>query len=259
MITASIDNVSPLQYARAVHCTDVSNMPQVDLEAFLRTSKEDWNIRAAVDASLYVCASPGASEADLRATGEEDVLREFVPRIVGYPHDTILELGCGFGRMSIFIADYSTRFYGVDISGALVQQAFERLVKYRSDFGPDGQARYGTFMEVDGQTVQPIEDGVVDVAFTYIMFQHIPVEDVIVSYIRDVHRVLKPGGVFIMNGRDVPRHWNSSAWATLGNSWHGCQCGPELVRRAIDGLSFTVVREEGVGTARYWATLQKGA
>ena len=106
--------------------------------------------------------------------------------------------------------------------------------------------------------MEPIEDGVVDVAFEFIVFQHIPVEDVIISYIRDVHRVLRPGGVFIMHGRDVPRHWKSEEGATLGNTWHGCQCGPELVARAIDGTSFTIVVESGLGTPNYWVTLQKG-
>jgi SAM-dependent methyltransferase len=181
-------------------------------------------------------------------------MREFVPRLRDYPHDTILEIGCGFGRMSIFIAAYCTRFYGVDISGSLILQAMGRLAEYRAEFGTDGVARHGTFIEVDGQTVEPIEDGVVDLAYEYLVFQHIPVEDVIISYIRDVHRVLKPGGVFIMHGRDV---LITGMGSTLGNTWHGCRCGQELVYRAMDGTSFSIIEEEGVGTERYWVTLQK--
>lgn len=255
MTEKSEDKLSALQYARALHCNDFRGMPSVGNDEFLRAAKEDWNLRAVADASSYVCASPHASENDLRASGQGDVLREFVPRLRDYPHDTILEIGCGFGRMSIFIAAYCTRFYGVDISGILIDKAMQRLALYRSEFGTDGVGRHGTFIEVDGHTVEPIDDGVVDLAFEYIVFQHIPSEDVIISYIRDVHRVLKTGGVFIMHGRDVP----SEASSTLGNTWHGCRCGPELVQRAIEGTSFSVVHEEGVDTDRYWATLQKNA
>lgn len=249
------DAVSPMQYARAIHCNRFDYMPQVDPETFVRVAKEDWNIRARKDASLFVCAEHNASEEHLRASGLEDVLREFVPRLKDYPHDTVLEIGCGMGRMSIFICGYASRYYGVDISGELVGLAMRRLAAYREEFGTDGKPRHGTFLETDGMSVgAEIPADSVDFAFEYIVFQHISSEEVIKAYIKDVHRVLKQGGVFVLHGRDVP---TGITGASEGNTWHGCRLGPDLVREAIQGTSFVVVEEEGVLTDRYWVTLQK--
>jgi SAM-dependent methyltransferase len=250
------NKLDSVQYSRAVYCNNLRYLGTTDIEQFLKIAKDDWNIRADVDASSYVCASPQASEAQIEASGYEDVRREFVHRAfpfeVGWYDDdfcakvgSILEIGCGFGRMSRFLMQYCEFLYAMDISSALIAKAKERI--------PTGHV---VFFENNGMTIPDewVPDNSIDLAFEYIVFQHIPVPEIVISYIKEVHRKLKVGGRFIMHGRDVPA---DEGGASMGNTWHGCQCGTALVKKAIEDTTFVVVKEEGVGTDRYWATLEK--
>lgn len=242
------------RYQRAIVCNEF-HLPQVDTASFLRVLKDDWNMRALHDPSSFVFAEHEAPEELIRESGRKAVLLDFVPRLKNYPHDTILEIGCGMGRMSIFICEYASRYYGVDISGELIKIAMRRLAVYREECAVTGKVCQETFVETDGMSLgDAIPPNSVDFAFEFIVFQHISSQDVIMSYIRDVHRVLKQGGVFVMHGRDIS---TGISGASEGNTWHGTRSGPELVRRAIHGLSFTIVEEEGQNTVDYWVTLQK--
>jgi len=245
-----------VRYSRAIECANIPNLDPVDIDSFLKISKDDWNLRAIKDASKYVCASSLASEEDIRASGYGDVKREFLPRVFPdknfdensyiYPVDTVLEIGCGFGRMTMFIAPYCKTLYAVDISSELLRIASSRL--------DHPIYQHVHFIETDGMHLDGVPNNSVDIAFEYIVFQHCSSEEVIMSYIREVGKKLKIGGMFIMHGRDVPA---DTGGISKGNTWHGCQCGGDLVRRCTQGTMLQIVKEEGVGTDRYWVTLRK--
>jgi SAM-dependent methyltransferase len=231
-------------YSRAFECQILPDAP-VDVESFVKRAKIDWDLRGQHDPARYVCAHPGASEEEIRASGTGDVVREFLPRVLDYPHDSVLEIGCGFGRMTRAIAEYASRgVVGIDISPSLISLAKIRLADVMN----------ATVMEGDGITLNGVPDDAFDVAFEYTVFQHIPAEEVIRSYIREVYKKLKNYGVFVMHGRDVPA---SDTGLSPGNTWHGCRIGRELVMGGIGGTQLHLIKDEGVGTDRYWATLQK--
>lgn len=234
-----------IQYSRAIHCNNLTHLGITDLDTFLRISKEDWNLRAGHDASSYVCASPRASEEQIRASGKGDVIREFIPRINGYKSDVIVELGAGFGRMTMFIAPFCKKLYAIDISGDLLFQAKQRL--------SGSVYQHVEFIETDGMHLNTVPDNSVDLCYSYIVFQHIVAAEIVVSYIHEACRVLKVGGVFVFHGRDV----NGVTDVTLGNTWHGFRLGSNFVRDAIQTTSFKIIKEEGQNTDRYWCTLKK--
>jgi SAM-dependent methyltransferase len=230
-------------YSRAFECQILPDAP-VDVESFVKRAKIDWDLRGQHDPARYVCAHPGASEEEIRASGTGDVVREFLPRVLDYPHDSVLEIGCGFGRMTREISSYAKTVWGIDISPSLVELARKRVDTQRV-----------RIVEGDGMTLNGIPDGIFDVVFEYIVFQHISSEQVIINYIREACKKLKDGGVMVMHGRDVPTGIQGES---LGNTWHGCRLGPDLVRKAIEPTEFAIVLEEGVATERYWVTLKKG-
>lgn len=229
---------------RALGCYIV-NSKEVSIQEYVKTLKEDWNIRASVDPSVYVCASSNAKEEDIQSTGRGDFEREFLPR-VSLPIDTCLEIGCGLGRMSQWISGVCKKLYAADISGELLNIAKKRL-------SIDKYLNIG-FIELDGYTLKEIKDNSIDVAFEYICFQHIGSAEVIESYIREVARVLKIGGYFVMHGRDVS---GNDTGFHPGNTWHGCRIGPTLVKESIEGTSLIIDNLEGINTDRFWAILKK--
>ena len=109
----------------------------------------------------------------------------------------VLEIGCGAGRVTRALADFFGEVYAVDISREMVRQArqavagFPNAHVFRNNgkdlsavaphwWGPLGIGRRLEF----------------DFAFSLIVFQHIPSREIIENYVREVHRLLRPGGLF---------------------------------------------------------------
>jgi (2Fe-2S) ferredoxin/SAM-dependent methyltransferase len=145
--------------------------------------KADWNARAAEDAQYYIAsADPDQGDA-FRGSGERDVQAYFdgIWDLLG-ADKTVLDIGCGIGRMDEFVAPHVGQLVGVDVSGEMVRKAAERLAHL-----PNVR-----FVEGDGFSL-PVDDASIDLIFTHIVLQHTP-RHVTHSYFRDAFRALKPGG-----------------------------------------------------------------
>jgi ubiquinone/menaquinone biosynthesis C-methylase UbiE len=147
--------------------------------------KADWDARAQERPRFFIASSEEDSESAFDDSGRRDV-EHFFAGLEGllHPEATVLDLGCGLGRMDRFVAPSVGRLIGVDVSGVMVAQARERL----SDLANV------TFLEGDGWTL-PVPDASVDLVFSHIVLQHVP-RPVASSYFRDVLRVLRIGGAF---------------------------------------------------------------
>jgi (2Fe-2S) ferredoxin/SAM-dependent methyltransferase len=148
--------------------------------------KGDWNRRASENAEYYIAtAAPDAGEA-FRASGERDV-KAFFDGLWAllHPQQTVLDIGCGIGRMDEFVAPRVRSLIGVDVSGEMVAKATARLAHL-----PNVR-----FLEGDGFTL-PVPDGSVGLIFSHIVLQHTP-RHVTLSYLQDAFRALQPGGHFV--------------------------------------------------------------
>lgn len=231
---------------RSIRC-EVVEGNITNKETFSSILKKDWEERAQEDSSLFVMAEPKAEEERIIESGKHDFFTEIYPRIKDYhiSHSHVLEIGCGIGRLGYYMADISEKYYGVDISRKLLSIAEERLKEFDNVY----------FFETNGYDLEGIEDNSVDVVYEYICFQHIPSEEIIESYIREMDRVLKEEGIALLHGRDVQGIHTDDNYS--GNTWHGCQMSPELIRESIKGTSLCIISEEGIQTDRYWVILQK--
>jgi len=97
-----------------------------------------------------------------------------------------LEYGCGPGRNLVKFSNRFARIDGVDISDVNINKAKINL----EHNGISGSNLYVT----SGDNLSMIEDDTYDVVFAVICFQHICSHEIRFSILKDIYRVLKPGG-----------------------------------------------------------------
>lgn len=104
----------------------------------------------------------------------------------------ILDWGCGNGRLLKFlIFNFQfliSNYIGIDQSEGLLKTAKEEY--------PDADFRITDVFRL------PFEDGEFDVVAAIASFHHIPSEELRLAALREIHRVLKPGGIVFMT------NWN---------------------------------------------------
>lgn len=220
------------------------------IDEFATQMKNDWNMRILKDPIFYIIGSH-SDEDWLQHTGQVDFDKHFLPRfekiygedIVSVP--VILEIGCGIGRMSQYISACCDKLIAADISSACLDVA-ERRLSYKSNI---------EYRELDGNTLIGIDDNSVDTVFEYIVFQHIGSLDVIESYIKEVSRVLKPGGHFIMHAR--ANDFSVKVMNNLGNTFHGACVTLEWMQKVTDDIKNLEIVEQNISDNDYWGIIKK--
>lgn len=148
--------------------------------------KGDWDRRARENAEYYIAtAAPDAGDA-FRDSGARDVAAFFADlEHLLHERQTVVDIGCGIGRMDEFVAPRVASLVGVDVSGEMVKRASERLRHL-----PNVR-----FVECDGRSL-PLPDGSAGLVFTHIVLQHTP-RHVTRTYFAEAFRVLRPAGDFV--------------------------------------------------------------
>jgi SAM-dependent methyltransferase len=168
-------------------------MAEPDLTGQLEKMQRDWDERARENARFYVnTARRDWSDAEFFRSGERTVAEEILTDMINICQGkdpkqmTVLEIGCGAGRVTRALAQIFGRVYGVDISGEMVRQARSALA----------DLPHVHIFQNSGKDLAVLGKLRFDFAFSSIVFQHIPSREVIESYVRDVHRLLFGGRLF---------------------------------------------------------------
>src|ERR1700675_4969956 len=106
----------------------------------------------------------------------------------------VLEIGCGAGRLTRALANLFGEVHAVDVSGEMIARAREALADK-----PNAHVYQNNGCDL--AVVPPIE---FDFGYSNIVFQHIPSREVIESYVREVHRLLRPGALFKFQVQGYP-------------------------------------------------------
>ena len=194
--------------------------------------RRDWNERARKDAFLYIASwKDNWNEEAFFASGEADYQRLAEPIVakLGVTPDVsaVAELGCGAGRMTRAFARRFRSVTAIDIS----EEMQARAKGYLKD---SGNVRW---VLTDGVSLAGVETGSMDFAFSYLVLQHYPSAKLVAGSIREMMRILRPGGAFLFQ-------FNGSRRATM--NWRG-----RLVSSALDGLCSIGLKRLAQSCARF--------
>ncbi len=208
--------------------------------------RADWNERAREDAHYYVAfGSKDQDQKGFESTAAEVVgaveweLKRFA-KDANRRSWRALEIGCGPGRLIKPLSRSFGEIHGVDVSDEMVRIARERLQAI-----PHAHVH-----ATNGASLNLFADESFDVVYTYAVFQHIPSRDVVLEYMQETRRVLKPGGIF--RGQ-----FNGVAPEQAATTWSGVGFSPEDIRGFTRENGFQLLALEGAHTQYMWTTWRK--
>jgi len=197
--------------------------------------RRDWDDRAQKNALFYIEDSQKNWDADaFFRSGEEDYGEFVSPVLAETGFDpagkTIVELGCGAGRMSRSFAQRFNKVIGIDISAEMLKRGRELLP----------EAPNIEWLQGNGLDLGNVPSESADFAFSYLVMQHMPAKPVVSRYVSEIVRVLRPGGVFLFqyNSLAAPSMnlKGRMAWAVIDAVWSLGLVG--LSRKIAGGFGF---------------------
>lgn len=138
----------------------------------------------------------------------------------------VLDVGCGFGRLAIGLADRLPalrRYEGVDVSSAAIAWCRRYIGRRNAHFRFTHIDMHNRRYNPGGHTPQeirlPFDGGAFDVAYLYSVFSHMELEDV-TKYLAELRRLIRTGGGLfvtlyageagpdvVLNPKDSDREW----------------------------------------------------
>lgn len=153
--------------------------------------KSVWNSLSGSKEAAYRVVSGYTDEDRFHEDAEDtlDILRETVGIRL---EDTVLEIGCGVGRVGRVLSPFVREWIGCDVSANMLHLAGRRLLGLTNT----------KLIEISGYDLHPVADASVDVVYTTVVFMHLEEWDRY-NYVLEAMRVLKPGGRFYCDNVDL--------------------------------------------------------
>lgn len=213
------------------------------------TMQDEWDQRARDNAYHFIASAQESwSEEDFERSGRESAQNHIFIDLdrIAKGRDpktlTVLEIGCGAGRMTRPLAEVFGQIHAIDVSGEMIAQAQPRLKDL------DNVHLHHT----NGVDLSTLGDLRLDFALSFIVFQHIPDLEVIRGYIRQVAARLQPGALFKFQVQGSP------VVETLArDTWHGTRFSALEAVRAARENQLRIEAYEGVGEQYFWLTMRK--
>jgi len=219
-------------------------MAEINTQKQLEKMREDWDQRAKENARYYVnTANKRWTDEEFFASGETTVSEEILTDMSNICQGKmpgamrVLEIGCGAGRVTRALAGLFGEVHAVDVSGEMVRLAREALQPYPKAF----------VYQNNGQDLSVVPDLPFDFAFSSIVFQHIPSREIIENYVREVHRLLRPGALFKFQVQGTPTIETKPDDTWLGVSFDERQASDMAFR-----CGFEPRYRHGAGEQYFW-------
>lgn len=203
------------------------------------------------------------SWAALLKTGEEDVARALSVTKMRVGHArTLLEIGCGVGRMSAALATRFGRVIGVDVAPTLIAEAQRH-----------NPCENVSFEVCDGVHLRPSTASGCDSAFSYEVLYYLNRQQ-LTTYFIDMFVLLRSGGEFVFHLNMEPIRlttrlsflFRRALYACGIKQWRGWPTGAGLkrhyhseawLRRTLERVGFRVERIVGPNLRQKWVVASK--
>lgn len=217
----------------------------MDQPAILRKMQQDWDARARENARYYVATGNEKwTDEEFFESGERTVAEEVGTDMInicqGKPPGEmkVLEIGSGAGRVTRALARIFGEVHGVDVSGEMVRLARLALRDQPNSF----------VYQNNGEDLSVLPESVLfDFAFSTIVFQHIPSRDVIETYVREVHKRLRPGALFKFQVQG-----DSSLTTSPEDTWLGVPFSDQQAVEMALRCGFEPRYRHGAGEQYFW-------
>lgn len=247
-----------------------------------RSMQHDWDERARKNPFFYIASwRKDWNEEAFFESGEQDydrlvaaalARRGFLPA-----GKSMLELGCGAGRMTRAFARKFGSVTACDLSSEMLNRA-QALCSTEQNI---------TWLQGNGTDLGSIANGSTDFVFSYLVLQHMPKQEIVHHYIREMFRVLRDGGLclFQFNGTDENNmNWRGRAtWSLIdalyvvrlrsvakrlaamlgldpemaGKTWHGVAVRTANIVQTVRDSAGVEVEVWGENTPMAWCCASK--
>lgn len=215
----------------------------ISLDQQLENMRRDWDQRARENARHYVATGQqNWSDDEFFRSGEEsaagDILNDFENVCQGRDPKQmrVLEIGCGAGRVTRALGRIFGEVHAVDVSGEMVAQAGSALA----------DMPHVHVYQNNGYDLSVIPARNFDFAYSFIVFQHVPSREIIESYVREVHRLLRPGALFKFQVQGYPMD------TPPDQTWLGVSFSEAQAREMAKRTGFDLRYNHGAGEQYYW-------
>ncbi len=208
--------------------------------------RADWNQRAREDAHYYVAFGGRDQDEEGFDATAADVLPCLEFELKRFPTNAnrrawrALEIGCGPGRLMKPLSRHFGEIHGVDVSDEMIGIARRRL----------RDVPHAHVHATNGASLAQFADESFDFVYSYAVFQHIPSRDVVLEYMREVQRVLKPGGIFRGQFNGLPYPGDT-------NTWNGVAFSADDIRAFTRDNGLQLLILDGLHTQYMWTTWRK--
>ena len=177
----------------------------------MNTAKENSKAAFNQQAATY--------DKDIKGQHARSLYPVLLEKLSHIPFQSALDLGCGTGEMLKLILqeDVGKELYGIDLSEKMLHVAKSKLPEQVKLLLGDSEAL-------------PFPDNTFDVVYCNDSFHHYPAP---MNVLREVHRVLKPGGTFLMGHSKegdvkiyseaeivsmLSKYFRNVSWEQIGNT-----------------------------------------
>ncbi|MBU1102261.1 class I SAM-dependent methyltransferase [Patescibacteria group bacterium] len=207
--------------------------------------KIKWEILSRLNPNHYIFSVEKTNDAEFyRNSGQKDFKRLILedPALKESFGGTILEIGCGNGRMTEFLPQVFENIYAVDISLGMIGLAKKRLTNPKIHLSV-----------CDGDSFK-LEAGTVDLVFSYIVFQHFPTRDMVENNLSEAGRVLKSGGLAKIQFRGRP---SSGGKMRFLKWYYGVHFQKSEIEKIAQKAGLKLVSVLGEGEKEMWCLFRK--